>query len=258
LKVRPGKRTSAEQEPVGRRPPAHKAAGKKSGRGRRIALFGGTFDPIHLGHLAVARAAMRRFNLDRVFFIPSANPPHKPASELLPFAHRFAMVSLACAVHPRFIPSLAEGEVNGGGARDSIYYSVDTVRRFQQEFCGPGDCVFFLMGADSFLDIQAWKDYETFLGLCDFVVAHRPGFPSDSFRRVIPPELLADAPAQKKTSVTRSIALKHTTVYLLDTVDSDVSATAVRQRLDRGRSILGLVPASVEEYIKKQVIYQQP
>ena len=255
MRARSSKRNYAERKPVGRKPAARKVAEHKSGNGRRIALFGGTFDPIHLGHLAVARAATRRFNLDRVFFIPSANPPHKPASELLPFAHRFAMVSLACAGHARFIPSLAEGEVNGTGARDSIFYSVDTVRRFQQEFCEPGDCVFFLMGADSFLDIQAWKDYETFLGLCDFVVAHRPGFPSDSFRRVIPPQLLADAPAQKKTGVTRSIALKRTTVYLLDTVDSDVSSTAVRQRLDRGRSILGLVPASVEEYIRKQAIY---
>jgi nicotinate-nucleotide adenylyltransferase len=240
LSARPVKRNSSKREPA---------------RGRRIALFGGTFDPIHLGHLAVAHAAMRRFHLDRVFFIPSANPPHKPANELLPFAHRFAMVALACADHPRFIPSLAEGETNGEGARDAIFYSVDTVRRFQREFPEPGDRIYFLMGADSFLDIQAWKDYETFLCLCDFVVAHRPGFPSDSFRRVIPSQLLAEPPLQKKGGVTRSIALKSTTVYLLDTVDSDVSATAVRERLDRGRSILGLVPASVEEYIKKQAIY---
>jgi nicotinate-nucleotide adenylyltransferase len=233
------------------------ASKRKSARGRRIALFGGTFDPIHLGHLAVARAAMRRLKLDRVFFIPSANPPHKPSSELLPFAHRFAMVALACAEHPRFVPSLAEGEVNGDGkgARGGIFYSVDTVRRFRREFSEPEDRIYFVMGADSFLDIRAWKDYETFLGLCDFVVAHRPGFPSDSFRRVIPPQLLAATSARKQRGVTRSIALQQTTVYLLDTVDSDVSATAVRQRLDRGRSILGLVPASVEEYIKKQAIY---
>jgi nicotinate-nucleotide adenylyltransferase len=233
-----------------------RTAKRRPGRGRRIALFGGTFDPIHLGHLAVARAAMRRFQLDRVLFIPSANPPHKPANELSSFPHRFAMVALACAEHPRFIPSLAEGEVDAAeGADQSIFYSVDTVRRFQREFSEPGDRICFLMGADSFLDIRAWKDYETFLCLCDFVVAHRPGFPSDSFRRVIPSHLLAEAPARKKRGGTPSIALQRTTVYLLDTVDSDISATAVRQRLHRGRSILGLVPASVEEYIKKQAIY---
>jgi nicotinate-nucleotide adenylyltransferase len=250
LKARPTKRNSMKRNSIERKP-----AEPKTRRGRRIALFGGTFDPIHLGHLAVARAAVRRFHLDRVFFIPSANPPHKPANELLPFAHRFAMVALACAEQPRFVPSLAEGEVNGGGARDSIFYSVDTVRRFQSEYHEPGDHIYFLMGADSFLDIQAWKDYEIFLGLCDFVVAHRPGFPSDSFRRVIPPRLLAETPATKKTGVTRSIALQNTIVYLLDTVHSDVSATTVRQRLERGLSILGLVPASVEDYIKKQAIY---
>ncbi len=168
---------------------------------------------------------MRRFQLDRVFFIPSANPPHKAGDELLPFAHRFAMVTLACAEHPYFVPSLAEGAVNGGskGARRGIFYSVDTVRRFRSEFRRPGDRIYFLMGADSFLDIRAWKDYKTFLGLCDFVVAHRPGFPSDSFRRVIPPELLSKSPARKESdNVPRSIALRHTTVYLLDTVDSDV------------------------------------
>lgn len=223
-------------------------------RGRRIALFGGTFDPIHLGHLAVARAAVRRFHLDRIYFIPCANPPHKPSSELLPFAHRFAMVALACAEDPRFVPSLAEGETNGTGNR--IFYSVDTVARFQRQFHEPGDHIYFVMGADSFLDIRAWKDYRKFLGLCDFVVAHRPGFPSDSFRRVIPPELLAKPAAQAKTRTpARSIALRHTTVYLLDTVDSDVSATGVRRRLDHKRSILGLVPPSVEDYIKKQAIY---
>jgi nicotinate-nucleotide adenylyltransferase len=240
--------------------PRQNQAGRS--RGQRIALFGGTFDPIHLGHLAVARAAARRFHLDRIYFIPCANPPHKPSSELLPFAHRFTMVALACAEDPRFVPSLAEGETNGTGRR--VFYSVDTVQRFQREFRRPGDHIYFVMGADSFLDIRAWKNYRTFLGLCDFIVAHRPGFPSDSFRRVIPPELLAKTPARKvsrtNTQLTaggdRSIALRHTTVYMLDTVDSDVSATGVRRRLDHGRSILGLVPPSVEDYIKKQAIYQ--
>jgi nicotinate-nucleotide adenylyltransferase len=234
----------------------------KQAKGRRIALFGGTFDPIHLGHLAVARAAVRRFHLDHVYFIPCAYPPHKPSSELLPFAHRYAMVSLACAEYPRFVPSLAEAQTNG--ARRRVFYSVDTVRRFRREFHAPGDRLFFLMGADSFLDIRAWKDYQIFLGLCDFVVAHRPGFRSEALRKVIPPELLAPLPranaaASRKTvaglTPPRGIALRHTTVHLLDTVESSVSATDVRRRMDRGQSIHGLVPSSVEDYIKKQALY---
>lgn len=220
--------------------------------GRRIALFGGTFDPIHLGHLAVARAAMRHFHFDQIFFIPSAHPPHKPSRELLPFAHRFAMVALTCADDPRLVPSLAEGDVNGARR---VCYSVDTVRRFQGQFRKPGDRIYFLLGADSFLGIATWKNYETLLGLCDFVVAHRPGFPSEALRRVIPPRLLAQTPAHGKAAVSGAIVLRNTTVYLLDTVDSNVSATSVRQRLDRGRSIHGLVPPRVEDYIKKQALY---
>jgi nicotinate-nucleotide adenylyltransferase len=222
-------------------------------RGRRIALFGGTFDPIHTGHLAVARAAQRRFRFDEVHFIPAAHPPHKPASELLPFAHRFAMVALACQGQVRFVPSLAEANSNGASAGAS--YSVDTVRRFQREVCRPGDQLYFLLGADSFLEIGTWKEYETLLGLCDFVVASRPGFSTDALRRVIPQRLLA-----KRSGDTRpdrgAIRLLRTTVHLLDTVASRVSATAVRRRLDRGRSVHGLVPRGVEEYIIKQALYR--
>jgi nicotinate-nucleotide adenylyltransferase len=221
-------------------------------RQRRIALFGGSFDPIHSGHLAIARAAQRRLRLDRIYFIPSSHPPHKRRNELLPFLHRFTMVALACAGHARFLPSLAEAEQ----PTDRIFYSVDTVRRFRRKYHRSGDRIFFLLGADSFLEIQTWKDYRTLLGLCDFVVVNRPGFPSDALRRVIPPELLAHpSPSRSPSRRARSIALRRTTVYLLDTAGSRVSATDVRRRLEGGQSIRGLVPARVEEYIKKQALY---
>ena len=117
--------------------------------------------------------------------------------------------------------------------------------------------LYFLLGADSFLDIPAWKDYETLLGLCDFIVASRPGFQIDALRRVIPPELLARAGRAANAPLDpRAIALKHTAIYLLDSVDSHVSATEVRHRLDRGESIHGLVPPRVEEYITKQALYR--
>jgi nicotinate-nucleotide adenylyltransferase len=220
---------------------------------RRIALFGGTFDPIHEGHLAVARAAERRFHFDEVHFIPAAHPPHKSANDLLPFPHRFAMVALACVGERRFVPSLAEASANGASAGAS--YTVDTVRRFRREICRPGDQLFFLLGADSFLEIGTWKEYETLLGLCDFVVASRPGFSGEALRKVIPERLLAknsgDSPAGRD-----GIALLRTNIYLLNTVASRVSATAVRRRLDSGRDVHGLVPRAVEDYIKKQALYR--
>jgi nicotinate-nucleotide adenylyltransferase len=221
-------------------------------RARRIALFGGTFDPIHEGHLAVAKAAERRFHFDEIHFIPAAHPPHKPAGNLLPFAHRFAMVALACAGQPRFVPSLAEAN-NGSAAGAS--YSVDTVRRFQREICRPADQLYFLLGADSFLEIGTWKEYETLLGLCDFVVASRPGVSAQSLRQVIPQRLLAEVGGRSRDA-RGTISLRRTTVYLLETVASRVSATAVRRRLDLGRSVRGLVPRAVEDYIIKQALYR--
>jgi nicotinate-nucleotide adenylyltransferase len=232
------------------------ALGRKQRRpragARKIALFGGTFDPIHEGHLAVAHAAERRFHFDEIHFIPAAHPPHKPASNLLPFAHRFAMVALACAGQSRFRPSLAEAN-NGSAAGAS--YSVDTVRRFQREICRPGDQVYFLLGADSFLEIGTWKEYETLLGLCDFVVASRPGVSAQSLREIIPQRLLAE-PAGDSRPDRSAIPLRRTTVHLLETVASRVSATAVRRRLDLGRSVRGLVPRPVEDYITKQALYR--
>ena len=140
---------------------------------RRIGLFGGSFDPIHSGHLAVARAADRRFNFDEIHFIPASRPPHKLKQHLAPFPHRFAMVALACTEHPHFVPSLAEAGEDFSGTQ--LHYSVDTVRYFRHAFNGSGDRIFFIIGADAFLDIPMWKEYETLLGLCDFIIANRPG-----------------------------------------------------------------------------------
>ena len=240
---------------------AKKAAGRsgKSTGGRHIALFGGTFDPIHSGHIAVARAAERRFHLDRVFFIPSSRPPHKSIAELSAYDHRFAMVALACSAYPRFVPSLAEASLDGEG--DRFCYSIDTVRRFRKQFNQPGDRIYFIVGADSFLHVQSWKDYAELLELCDFVVANRPGFQTHRIREVIPAALLAEnggagvAPGRRKAAESRVIHLRHTDVYFLETVASQVSATDVRQRMEYGQTIRGLVPPGVEAYINKQALY---
>lgn len=220
-----------------------------SARPQSIALFGGSFDPIHAGHLAVARAAQRRFHLDRIHFIPSGRPPHKRKGELAPFAHRYAMVALACAENSRFIASLAEAGARITGHR--VSYSVDTVRHFRRQLRHRDDRLYFLLGADAFLQIPTWKNYKALLEACDFIVASRPGFRLETLRRVIPPELLARAPAGRRT-----IRLRHSAVRLLDGVRSHVSATEIRRRCRRGLSLRGLVPARVEEYISKQALYQ--
>ena len=238
---------------------AHRTAARH--HPRRIALFGGSFDPIHVGHLAVARAADRRFNFDELHFIPASRPPHKLKQHLAPFPHRFAMVSLACSEHPHFVPSLAEAGEDFSGTQ--LHYSVDTVRYFRHAYHGPGDRIFFIIGADAFLDIPMWKEYEALLGLCDFVIANRPGIRLEALRLVIPPDLLGHPDAGRQEE-DESLAhgsplvaqLERTTVYLLETVSSDVSATDIRRKANRGLSIHGLVSGRVEEYILKQGLYR--
>ncbi|MGH9593174.1 MAG: nicotinate-nucleotide adenylyltransferase [Bryobacteraceae bacterium] len=219
-----------------------------------VALFGGSFDPIHSGHLAVARAAVQRFHLERVHFIPSGIPPHKQRRKLASFADRYAMVSLACAGHTEFVPSLLEGGEDHSGR--VISYSVDTVRHFRHALHGRAENLYFILGADQFLGISTWRDYETLLGLCDFIVANRPGFRLETLRLVIPPELLGRHKAHPKPDDPNAILLRRTTVHPLETVASEISSTEIRRRVRNAASIDGLVPARVEEYIEKQALYR--
>ena len=237
---------------------AHRTAARH--HPRRIALFGGSFDPVHNGHLTVARAADRRFNFDEIHFIAASCPPHKTKQHLAPFAHRFAMLALACAEHPHFVPSLAEAGEDFSGQQ--LFYSVDTVRHFKHVYHFQGDRIFFIVGADAFLDLPVWKEYETLLSLCDFIVANRPGILPDALRLVIPPDLLGRPPARRSEPNGHAPEgpviehLRRTTVYLLDSVSSEVSATDVRRRARNRQSIHGLVSARVEEYILKQGLYR--
>lgn len=223
---------------------------KRSGNERRaIAIFGGTFDPIHCGHLTIATAAARRFHLDWIYFVPSSRPPHKQGCELAAFAHRYAMVALACAGKPRFVPSLAEAPTEQGALK--VFYSINTVRRFRKEHAR--EEIYFILGADSFLEIPIWKDYEALLDSCDFIIANRPGIHLEELRRAIPRKLLGDGEA----GTSDAFQLRKSTVHLLTSVASTVSSTEIRKRCKRNASTIhGLVPSAVEDYIHRQALYQ--
>jgi nicotinate-nucleotide adenylyltransferase len=158
------------------------------------------------------------------------------------------MVALACADHAGFHISTAEAPPEG--AATHVFYTVDTVRRFHREH--PDDQLFFILGADQFLEIPTWKNYEALLDSCDFIIASRPGFRLDALRLVIPPERLGRTPS----SDPNKIVLRKSVIHLLTTVASHISSTEIRHRLERKQTIHGLVPARVEEYILEQALYR--
>ena len=163
-------------------------------------LFGGTFDPIHTGHVQAARAAARKFRLDRVLFIPTGNPPHKHGDHLTPFPHRYCMTVLACAGDRRLVPSLLEAPT----AEGKPCYSIDTVRKVRRSL-HKSDRLFFLIGVDAFLDLPHWKEYRRLLDLVDFIVVSRPGFDADEIRKVVPEEMSRPGAAHPHPRVSSSV-----------------------------------------------------
>jgi len=181
----------------------------------RTAIFGGTFDPIHGAHLIVAREAADAFALDRVLFIPAANPPHKGTTA--PYEDRYKMVELACSEDPRFEASrLEEGREKS--------YSILTIERLQQ----PGETLFFIIGADAFAEIRTWRRWQDVIAAVEFIVVTRPGHTYQS------PE---DA-----------------RVHRLDTVALPVSSSEIRQQLARGERPAP-VPGPVLDYIQGRKLY---
>jgi nicotinate-nucleotide adenylyltransferase len=214
----------------------------------RIALFGGTFDPVHRGHLAVAREAVRRYRLDRVLFAPADLPPHKLKRRLTPFFHRLAMLALAISGEGRF----AVSAVDAAGKRTRASYSIETVRRLKRRLA-KRDRLFFLIGMDAFKDIAIWYRPEALLNECDFIVASRPGFRLRDALDALPVRVRRKAVPDRRR---QAISLGKTTVYLMGGVRVPVSATQVREAARRGQSLKGMVPATVAKYIRRAGLYR--
>ncbi len=190
---------------------------------------------------------MRHFRLDRVLFIPSGHPPHKVDDHLTPFPHRFAMVSLACAGNPRFVPSLLEPPRRDG----HLYYSIDTVRMAKSQL-RTADKLYFLIGLDAFLDLPHWKNHRGLLNLVDFVVVSRPGFRIDQILEVIPPAIRKSQNSKLRKGTVR---LKHSTLHILAGVDVPAASREIREAIENGQTVKGLLPPLVEEYVIKQEVY---
>ena len=199
----------------------------------RIALFGGTFDPPHRGHLAVAAAAADAFQLDRILFAPAGRQPRKPEDQPTPFADRLAMTSLACAQDPRFQPSTVDAPHFDGAPN----YTVDALQTLSHE--NPHATLFNLVGADSFLDLPRWREPSRLLELAQWIVVSRPGFSLDDLSG------LNLTPHQRSR------------VHPLQTVHEDIAATELRHRLEAGDPCAGLIPPEILAYIRTHRLYRE-
>src|SRR5882672_4284024 len=227
-----------------------------------IGLFGGTFDPTHRGHIALARAAEEKFSLRQIHFVPANVPPHKQKQPLTPYLHRFTMLSLATAENKNWIPSLLEApeglSVESGDKTAGPNYSIDTVRKLRAGL-KTADRVFFLIGIDAFLEIQTWHEPLALFAECAFIVASRPGHSLADVANALPETLRPKSAATepfKKHPAKGDLVLPGVNVHLLDSLQHAISATAIRDTVKAGKSLGKLVEPAVADYIKKQDLYR--
>jgi nicotinate-nucleotide adenylyltransferase len=232
-----------------------------------IGLFGGTFDPIHRGHLALARAASERCELSRILFVPANVPPHKQNQPLSAFSHRYAMIALATAEQKDFSPSLLEApedfeSVSPGEDKtrpSNPNYTIDTVKRLKQSF-KKADRLFLLIGIDAFEEIAKWHQADALFRECEFVVASRPGYSLADVANALPASL---RPRQevtrpfRKQAASGDLVLKGATIHLLDQVYQPISSTEIRQAAAAGKPLGRFVEPAVADYIKKVGLYKK-
>lgn len=195
---------------------------------KRLGLMGGTFDPIHYGHLRLAEEAREQYSLDRVVFIPNRTPVHRTHAAAPP-EDRLAMALLATAGHPDFEVSRLEID------RDAPSYSVDTAAAFRAQFPDAG--LYFITGADELLDLARWYRAEELLAICEFLGAPRPGHELDGLEERIPARL------------------RHR-IHLVHMRALEISATDIRERAAAGRSLRYLTPDAVGAFIRKRELYR--
>jgi nicotinate-nucleotide adenylyltransferase len=198
----------------------------------RLGIIGGTFDPIHFGHLDAAEAARGALKLDQVWFIPSSDPPHRPADPLASGFHRFALVALAIQGHDGF--HVSDMELR----REGPSYTADTLRALAHTGWERSQ-LFFILGSDAFAEIATWREFPAVLDAANFAVIARPG-------------TTLDAATARTPSVRERL---NTSMFLVEAHTRDVSSSAIRARLAAGERIDDLVPAAVARHITEHHLY---
>jgi nicotinate-nucleotide adenylyltransferase len=210
----------------------------------RIGLLGGTFNPIHNGHLHIADEVRKSCQLDQVWFVPTWQPPHKAVADEVSFAQRLAMVEAALADHPEFAVCDVEGK------RGGTSFSVETLTQLREQY--PQHEFFFIMGLDSFREISLWYRYQELFELAHIVVTARPGF-AGSIQQLLP---VAIADRFCYDSQSKNLRFdKGFSLILVDHTGYDVSSTEIRRRVAQQRTIEDVVPPAVSSYIATHQLY---
>jgi nicotinate-nucleotide adenylyltransferase len=208
---------------------------------RRVGILGGTFDPIHCGHLDLGAAVQQALQLTSLLVIPANIPPHRPAPSASAF-HRFAMTAIAVSGRTGWRASDFEL------SQPSPSYTEATLSRLHQDGYSASE-LFFVIGADAFAEIRSWKDYPRFLDAAHFAVVSRPGSPVLTLRERVP-ELAA-----RMSTPGGDVDRRHMSIFLIEAATANVSSTAIRERRQHGQSIAGLVPRGVEQHIEQHGLY---
>jgi nicotinate-nucleotide adenylyltransferase len=210
---------------------------------RRLGILGGTFDPIHFGHLDAADTARRALHLDEVLLIPSSDPPHRPADPLASGFHRFALVALAIQGHTEL--RVSDMELTRTGPS----YTADTLRVVTRQGWQPSQ-IFFILGSDAFAEIATWREFPAVLDRANFVVIARPGTTLDAASAKTPALRARLRSPGQETSGTSG-----TSIYLVEASTRDMSSSTIRARLAAGQPIDDLVPAAVARHIAAHHLY---
>lgn len=211
----------------------------------RIGILGGTFDPIHIGHLRTAEEIGQELDMEKVYLIPSASPPHKTEEPVAPFDHRLIMTRLA------IVGSSLLDALDLEGRRAGPSYSIETLKELHAIF-KPDPDFFFILGIDAFLEIKTWKEYEKLFDYAHFVIISRPGYRKE----MIEPFLMKSGLEIKKDRDAGSFLMKSgKTLTLKETTLMDISSTRIREMVQHGKSIRFLVPGTVGDYITEKGLY---
>jgi nicotinate-nucleotide adenylyltransferase len=219
-------------------------------RKERIGIFGGTFNPVHSGHVRAAAEVRARFALDRVLFVPSFIPPHKETAKVASPRDRMAMVELALRRYRRLVPSPIEIEAGGTS------YSIVTLNKVRA--LHPGARIFFILGADAFREIETWREWRRVLEGCQFIVTTRPGSRLAGARDALAEEYRSGVLEVRPTTRLSEAVFAAFRIFFTPIDAVDVSSTDVRTRVRAGRPLRGLVPAPVEGYIREHGLYRIP